>query len=69
MMLMIMLQMVNHLTKIVEKTPAQPGNEEDADRPAVPTLNVEVTIPLKYLSNYWRILDLPLRNCEIELDL
>ena len=61
--------MVNHLTKIVEKTPAQPVNEENADRAAVPTLNVEVTIPLKYLSNYWRILDLPLRNCEIELDL
>ena len=30
MMLMIMLQMVNHLTKILGKTPARPGNEEDA---------------------------------------
>ena len=35
----------------------------------MPTLNVEVTIPLKYLSNFWRFLDLPLINCEIELDL
>ena len=33
------------------------------------TLNVEVTIPLKYLSNVWRFLDLPLINFEIELDL
>ena len=35
----------------------------------MPTLNVEVTIPLKHLSNFWRLLDLPLINCEIELDL
>ena len=38
-------------------------------RPQVPILNVEVTIPLKYLSNFWRFLDLPLTNCETELDL
>ena len=36
-------------------------------RPQVPI--VEVTIPLKYLSNFWRFLDLPLTNCETELDL
>ena len=35
----------------------------------VPNLNAEVTIPLKYLSNFWRFLDLPLINCDIELDL
>ena len=35
--------------KIVEKTPVRPGNEGDAYRPAVLTLNVEVTIPVKYL--------------------
>ena len=33
------------------------------------TLNAEVVVPLKYLSNFWRFLDLPLINCEIELDL
>ena len=38
-------------------------------RPQVPILNVEVTIPLKYLSNFWRFLDLPLTNRETELDL
>ena len=31
-------------------------------------INAEV-VPLKYLSNFWRSLDLPLINCEIELDL
>ena len=62
---MIMLQMVNHLN-IKQK---RPGNERDANRPAGQTLNVEVTIPLKYLSNFWRFLDSALINCEIQLDL
>ena len=33
------------------------------------TLNEDVVVPLKYLINFWRSLDLPLINCEIELDL
>ena len=33
------------------------------------TLDTEVVVPLKYLSNFWRFLDLPLINCETELDL
>ena len=32
------------------------------------TLETEVIVPLKYLSNFWRSLDLPWINCEIELD-
>ena len=27
----------------------------------------EIVIPLKYLSNFWRSLDIPLINCEVEL--
>ena len=45
-------------TKIIGKTPA------NASR-----LNAEVVIPLEYLSNFWRSLDFPLINCEIEFDL
>ena len=33
------------------------------------TLDTEVVVPLKYLSNLWKFLDLPMVNCEIELDL
>ena len=33
------------------------------------TLNREIAIPLKHLSYFWRSLDLPLINFEIELDL
>ena len=39
-------------TKIVRNTPEGPGNERDANRPPVPIVSVEVTIPLKYLRSF-----------------
>ena len=42
--------------KIIGKTPAA-GN----------TTDVEIAVPLKYLSNFWRTLEMPLINCEINL--
>ena len=30
-------------------------------------INVEIMVPLKILSNFWRTLEMPLINCEIEL--
>ena len=44
-------------TSIVGKKP--PNNDSLTD--------AEVVIPLKYLSNFWRNLDIPLINCEVEL--
>ena len=29
--------------------------------------NVKIIVPLKYLSNFWRNLNIPLINCEVEL--
>ena len=29
-------------------------------------INVEIMVPLKYLSNFWGILKMPLINCEVE---
>ena len=31
--------------------------------------NVEIMVPLKYLNNFWRTLEMPFINCEINLDL
>ena len=31
--------------------------------------DVEIMVPLKYLSNFWRTLEMPLINCEIRLQL
>ena len=33
------------------------------------TKNVEMIVPLKYLSNFWRTLEMPLINCEVNLEL
>ena len=41
---------------ITGKTPAD-GNTKDA----------EIIVPLKYLSNFWRTLETPLINCEVNL--
>ena len=30
-------------------------------------VNVEIMVPLKYLSNFWGTLEMPLINCEVEL--
>ena len=31
--------------------------------------NVKIVAPLKYLSNFWRSLEMPLINCKVELSL
>ena len=42
--------------KITGKTPAT-GNEKD----------VKIMVPLKYLSNFWRTLEILFVNCEVNL--
>ena len=46
------------IVKITGKTPNN-GNTKD----------VEIIVPLKYLSNFWRTLEMPLINCEVNLTL
>ena len=31
--------------------------------------NATIAVPLKYLSNFWRLLEMPLINCKVELKL
>ena len=33
------------------------------------TKDVEIMVPSKYLSSFWRTFEMPLINCEINLDL
>ena len=33
------------------------------------TKNVDIIVLLKYLSNFWRTLEMPLINCEVNLEL
>ena len=43
-------------SKVTEKTPAA-GNEKI----------IEIIVPLKYLSSFWKTLEMPLINCEVSL--
>ena len=43
--------------KIIGKTPAAGNKKKD----------VEIIVTLKYLSNFWRTLEMPLINCEVNL--
>ena len=52
----------NFKTKITGQTAANNNNGNIAGR-----VNVEIMVPLKYLSNFWRTLEMPLINCETEL--
>ena len=45
--------------KFKEKVAGQTGNSG--------TKNVETMVLLKYLGNFWRILEIPLHNCKISL--
>ena len=49
-------------TKITGQTAANNNDGNIAGR-----VNIEIMVPLKYLNNFWRILEMPLINCEIEL--
>ena len=45
--------------KFKAKITGQTGNDGTKD--------VEIIVPLKYLSNFWRILEMPVINCEVNL--
>ena len=49
-------------TKITGQTAADNNNGNIAGR-----VDVEIMVSLKYLSNFWRTLEMPLINCEVEL--
>ena len=49
--------------KLLENTVAQPApNSENGI-----LRNATIALPLKYLSNFWRSLEMPLVNCKTEL--
>ena len=42
-------------------------DDDNYDANKVGKKETEIVIPLKYLSNFWRSLDIPLINCEVEI--
>ena len=54
-------------TSITGNTYNVGADEANYDANKVGKKETEIVIPLKYLSNFWRSLNIPLINCEIEL--
>ena len=54
-------------TSITGNTYNVGDGEDNYDESKVDKNETEIVIPLKYLSNFWRTLNIPLVNCEIEL--
>ena len=52
----------NFKSKIIGKTAANNNDGNIAGR-----IDVELMVPQKYLSNFWRTFEMPLINCETEL--
>ena len=53
---------LNFKTKITGKTAADNNNDNIAGR-----IDAKITVPLKYISNFWRTFEMPLINSEIKL--
>ena len=57
----IVANVITYTFKIKEKITGQTGNDCTKD--------VEIMVPLKYLSNFWSTLEMSLISCEINLNL
>ena len=54
-------------TSIMGNTYNVDDDDDNYDANKVGKNETEIVIPLKYLSNFWRSLDIPLINCEVEI--
>ena len=65
-LILMELMLLIHLVlkqKITGQTAA--NNNNNGNIPG--RVNIELMVPLKYLNNFWRTLEMPLINCKIEL--
>ena len=60
-LILMKLMLLFYSFKIKEKRTDKTGNDRKK--------NVEIMLPLKNLSNFWRTLEMPLINCEVNLNL
>ena len=56
-------------TKIIGNTYNTGAGEAGYDANKVGTQKIQLAIPLKYLGNFWRALNMPLISCEVYLEL
>ena len=58
-----------HKTSITGSTYSVAATAGDYDANTEGSKQVEITVPLKHLSNFWKTLDIPLINCDVSLAL
>ena len=54
-------------TSITGNTYNVDNDDDNYDTNSADKNEAEIVIPLKYLSNFWRSLNIPLINCEVEI--
>ena len=60
----------DYKSSLHDKLPLFDNNDGNNEGKQVVTVNnLEIAVPLKYLGNFWRNLNIPLINCEISLSL
>ena len=64
---LLILNLFKYKTSITRSTYNVGVGEADYDVKNVGKNETEIVIPLKHLSNFWRCLNIPLINCEVEL--
>ena len=64
---LLILNLFKYKTSITRSTYNVGVGEADYDVKNVGKNETEIVIPLKHLSNFWRALNIPLINCEVEL--
>ena len=55
--------------KIIGNTYNTAADDDGYDANKEGTQEIELTMPLKYLGNFWRALNIPLISCEVSLEL
>ena len=56
-------ELFKYKAALVEKTANAVNNTNSSEK------NTKIVVPLKYLSNFWRSLEIPLINCKVHVEL
>ena len=65
----VSLNTFKYRNKIIGNTYNINADAEGYDANKNGTQEVEIAIPLKYLGNFWRVINMPLTSCEVSLEL
>ena len=65
----VLQEVIAMLTRIITGADSNPVSNPNYDQNKRDTKEVEISMPLKHLGNFWNSLNIPLVNCEVSLAL